>query len=264
MRLLAREEPESSALVADVFRREGIELHTGVSADRVREEGGQIEVTLSDGAVVAAERLLVAIGRRTNLASLQLQTAGLDPHAGLIAVDDRLRTAVPGIWAIGDITGHGAFTHISLYQADIACNDILGVDAPGADYRAVPRVTFTDPEVGSVGLTEAQARDKGLTVRTGIADISKTARGWIHKAGNDGLIKLVEDADRGVLVGASSVGPCGGEVLSMLMVAVHAEVPVSKLCTMITAYPTWHRGLEDALRDLKAMTSPQSARDCPP
>lgn len=261
MRLLPREEPESSAVVADVFRREGIELHTGVSADRVRESGGIIEVTLSDGTVVTGAELLVAAGRRTNLASLQLHRAGLDPHAAAIAVDEHLRTATPGIWAIGDISGHGAFTHMSLYQADIACNDILGVDGPGADYRAVPRVTFTDPEIGSVGLTEMEARDQRINVRTGIADISKTARGWIHKAGNDGLIKLVEDADRGVLVGASSVGPCGGEVLSMLMVAVHAEVPVSKLCTMITAYPTWHRGLEDALRDLRALTGPQGARD---
>ena len=261
MRLLSREEPESSAIVEDVFHREGIEVHKGVSADRVRENEGAVEVMLSDGAVVTGDRLLVAVGRRTNLASLELQKARLDPHAGVITVDEHLRTATPGVWAIGDITGHGAFTHMSLYQADIACNDILGVDAPGADYRAVPRVTFTDPEVGSVGLTEGEARDRGLNVRTGIADLRKTARGWIHKVGNDGIIKLVEDADRDVLVGATSVGPCGGEVLSMLMVAVHAEVPVSKLCTMITAYPTWHRGLEDALRDLQAMTAPQSARD---
>lgn len=261
MRLLAREEPESSRLVEEVFRREGIDVHTSVSADHIRENGDVIEVTLSDGTVVEGSRLLVAVGRRPNLASLDLQNARLDPHAGVIMVDEHLRTATPGVWAVGDITGHGAFTHMSLYQADIACNDILGIDAPGADYRAVPRVTFTDPEVGSVGLTEAEARDRRINVRTGIADVSKTARGWIHKVGNDGIIKLIEDTDRGVLVGATSVGPCGGEVLSMLMVAVHAEVPVSKLCTMITAYPTWHRGLEDALRDLNAMTSPQSARD---
>ena len=261
MRLLPREEPESSAIVTDVFRREGVDVHTGVSADHVRNSGGVIEVMLSDGTLVKGARLLVAVGRRTNLSSLELQNAHLDPHAGVIMVDERLRTATPGVWAIGDVTGHGAFTHMSLYEADIACNDILGIESPSADYRAVPRVTFTDPEVGSVGLTEAAAREQGITVRTGIADIRKTARGWIHKVGNDGIIKLVADAERGVLVGATSVGPCGGEVLSMLMVAVHAEVPVSKLSTMITAYPTWHRGIEDALRDLKAMTAPQSARD---
>lgn len=260
-RLLPHDEPEASLVVADVFRREGIAMRMGSPAQVARERDGAVELTLAGGEVIAGERLLVATGRRPNLAALHVRNAGLDETAKVIAVDEHLRAA-PGIWAVGDVTGHGAFTHTSLYQAGIACNDILGIDAPGADYRAVPRVTFTDPEVGAVGLTEAEARAGGINVRTGIADISKTARGWIHKVGNEGLIKLVEDADRGVLVGATSVGPCGGEVLSMLMVAVHAEVPVSTLCTMITAYPTWHRGLEDALRDLNAMTSPQSARDC--
>jgi pyruvate/2-oxoglutarate dehydrogenase complex dihydrolipoamide dehydrogenase (E3) component len=111
-------------------------------------------------------------------------------------------------------------------------------------------VTFTDPEIGAVGLTQAQARDAGLRVETGIAKVPSSARGWIHKAGNQGLVKLVADADRGVLVGATAAGPAGGEVLSALAVAVHAEVPVEVLRHMIYAYPTFHRAIEDALRDL--------------
>jgi pyruvate/2-oxoglutarate dehydrogenase complex dihydrolipoamide dehydrogenase (E3) component len=111
-------------------------------------------------------------------------------------------------------------------------------------------VTFTDPEIGSVGLTEAQAREQGIVVRTGSAQVPATARGWIHKAGNEGLIKLVQDARRDVLVGATSVGPVGGEVLSMLTLAVHARIPVQRLREMIYAYPTFHRGVEDALTDL--------------
>ena len=122
-----------------------------------------------------------------------------------------------GLWAIGDITGKGAFTHMSMYQSAIAARAILGQDGPPADYRAVPHVTFTDPEVGSVGMTEQQARDAGLKVRTGIVDLTTSTRGWIHKAGNDGFIKLVEDADRGVLVGATAAGPNGGEILSSLV-----------------------------------------------
>ena len=116
-----------------------------------------------------------------------------------------------GLWAIGDITGKGAFTHMSMYQAAIAVRDILGQPGPAASYRAVPRVTFTDPEVGSVGMTEQQARDAGLDVRVGLTDLASSTRGWIAKS--EGLVKLVEDADRGVLVGATSVGPAGGEVL---------------------------------------------------
>jgi pyruvate/2-oxoglutarate dehydrogenase complex dihydrolipoamide dehydrogenase (E3) component len=119
-----------------------------------------------------------------------------------------------------------------------------------ADYRAVPRVTFTDPEIGSVGLSEWAARDQGIQVRVGKADVSSATRGWIHKAGNRGFIKLVEDADRGVLVGAVSMGPCGGEVLGLLALAVHAEVPTAKLRHMIYAYPTFHRAIETAVKDL--------------
>ena len=127
---------------------------------------------------------------------------------------------------------------------------LLGQDGPPADYRAAPHVTFTDPEIGSVGMTEAQARDAGITVQTGMAPVPVTTRGWIHKAGNDGFIKLVADADRGVLVGATSAGPWGGEVLSGLAVAIHGEVPVERLRHMIYAYPTFHRGIGEAVKDL--------------
>jgi pyruvate/2-oxoglutarate dehydrogenase complex dihydrolipoamide dehydrogenase (E3) component len=247
-RLIALEEPESSTLVTDVFGREGIQVLTGVSISSVSYDDGQFAVSL-DGQVVAAEKLLVAAGRRTNLANIGLENVGLDPSARTLDTDDRVRAA-ERLWAIGDITGKGAFTHMSMYQADIVVRDILGREGPAADYRAVPRVTFTDPEVGSVGLTEAQARDDGLKVRVGFTELPSSTRGWIHKIGNDGFIKLVEDADRGVLVGATSVGPTGGEVLSALCVAIHAEVPLRTLRSMIYAYPTFHRAIEAALADL--------------
>jgi len=137
-----------------------------------------------------------------------------------------------------------------MYHAGIVVPAIQGQDGPRADYRALPRVTFTDPEVDSVGLTEAQARERGLTVRTAVAQIPSSARGWIHKAGNEGFIKLVVDADRDLLVGATSAGPTGGEVLSGLAVAVHGAVPVSSLRQMIFAYPTFHRAIGDALMTL--------------
>ncbi len=119
----------------------------------------------------------------------------------------------------------------------IAFRSILGEPGAAATYHALPRVTFTDPEVGAVGLTEQQARDAGIDVRTGVAQVPSSARGWIHKAGNDGFVKLIEDARRGVLVGATSAGPVGGEVLAGLLVAVHAAVPTSTLREMIYAYP---------------------------
>lgn len=248
-RLLSPEEPESSQLVQEVFEREGIRLQIGQPATRVRHDGERFTVGLADDTELTGERLLVAVGRRSVLDQLGLDTVGLDPKARAIEVDGHMR-AGDGIWAVGDVTGHGAFTHMATYQADIAVADILGQDGPPADYRATPHVTFTDPEIGSVGMTEAQARDAGITVQTGMAPVPVTTRGWIHKAGNDGFIKLVADADRGVLVGATSAGPWGGEVLSGLAVAIHGEVPVDRLRHMIYAYPTFHRGIGEAVKDL--------------
>jgi pyruvate/2-oxoglutarate dehydrogenase complex dihydrolipoamide dehydrogenase (E3) component len=247
-RLMSFEEPEASELIERVFMREGIKVFTSAPAERVGYRDGYFSVHLG-GAVLTAAQLLVATGRHSDLAGLGVAAIGLDPAAPVVATDGWMRAA-PGVWAIGDVTGKGAFTHMSMYQADIAVRDILGQGGPAADYRAVPRVTFTDPEIGSVGLTVAAAREAGLRVRTGLAQVPYTARGWIHKAGNDGFIKLVADASRSVLVGATSAGPWGGEVLGALQVAIQGEVPLATLRNMAYAYPTFYRGIEDALRGL--------------
>jgi pyruvate/2-oxoglutarate dehydrogenase complex dihydrolipoamide dehydrogenase (E3) component len=248
-RLLPPEEPEAGALLADVFGREGIDVRTGTTARAVRHDGTAFTLALSDGTEVTGDALLVATARRTDLPGIGAGVVGVDESAHTIPVDDHLRAA-PGVWAVGDITGHGAFTHMSMYQANIVVHDILGEEVSPAEYHAVPRVTFTDPEIGSVGLSEAQALERGLAVRTGCYPVPKSTRGWIHQAGNDGFIKLVADASRGVLVGATSAGPTGGEVLSMLTLAVHARVPVRRLREMIYAYPTFHRAIESALQEL--------------
>jgi len=244
--LLGPVEPEAGSLVADVFVREGMTVLDGATISRVAYDDGQFTVAV-DGQDLTFEKLLVAAGRTPNLDDIGLDTVGLDPSGRSIEVDERMR-AGDGLWAIGDIVGHGAFTHMSMYQSAIAVASVLGKDGPAADYRAVPHVTFTDPEVGGVGMTEKQARDAGLTVRVGTTVLSASTRGWIAQA--DGLIKLVEDADRGVLVGAMVAGPAGGEILGMLVTAVHAEVPTATLRTMIYAYPTLHRALETAVADL--------------
>ncbi|MEU2198945.1 NAD(P)/FAD-dependent oxidoreductase [Isoptericola sp. NPDC019482] len=258
-RLLAPDEPEASALVADRFAAEGIGVRTDAKVSSVAHDGGGFTLTFDDGTQLVSERLLVAAGRRTDLKALGVATVGIDDTGRGILVDDRLRAA-DGVWVVGDVTGKGAFTHVSMYQARIAVADILaaagqgdggGEDAERADYRAVPHVTFTDPEIGGVGLTEAAARDAGLTVRTGLTDLAASSRGFVHGPGNEGLIKLVEDADAGVLVGATAAGPAGGEILAVLTLAVQARVPVTELRHLIYAYPTFHRAIESALADLK-------------
>jgi pyruvate/2-oxoglutarate dehydrogenase complex dihydrolipoamide dehydrogenase (E3) component len=250
-RLMGPEEPEAGDLLAEVFADEGIEVLTGVTIESVSHQDGQFTVHLEGRPPVVADRLLVAAGRRPSLAGLGLASIGIGDDAHAVPVDDHLRVVdVEGVWAVGDVTAKGAFTHMSMYQADIVVHDILGEPVTPADYRAVPRVTFTDPEIGSVGLNERSAREQGLRVNIGFSKLEESARGWIHKVGNRGYIKLVEDADRGVLVGASSAGPMGGEVLAMLTLAVHAEVPTETLRHMIYAYPTFHRAIEPALQDL--------------
>ena len=248
-RVLALEEPEASAVLSEVLQRDGIELYLNARAKSVEPQGGALSVTLEDGRQVNGDQLLVATGRRANLAEIGLETVGLNPAARFLEPDDHLRVG-ERMWAVGDVTANGGFTHIAIYQADIAIDDILGKPGPGADYRAKPRVTFTDPEVGAAGLTEEQARKKGMNVRTGIQKASVTSRGWIHGPGNDGLIKVVEDADRGVLVGATTMGPRGGDLLGIFELAIKLQIPSDELRHLIYAYPTFYRGAGEAVRKL--------------
>ncbi len=248
-RLLPRDEPEASRTLQDVFVADGIRVLTGAAPSAVTHANGEFALTLADDERIVAERLLVAAGRSVNLAEIGLETLGLSPdHA---TVDDRLRVQ-DGVWLLGDATGHGAFTHVSMYQSAIALRDVLDQGGPSASYEAVPHTTFTDPEVAGVGLTEAEAREAGLRVEVGQADLGASSRGYTHGPGAVGLVKLVADVDRGVLVGGTVVGPAAGEILAMITLAVHAAVPISQLRTMIYTYPTFHRTIESALADLES------------
>ena len=245
-RLLAHEEPEASAVVESVFESEGISLRLGVHAEKVEAHGESIVVGLDDGTELSAERLLVATGKTVDLNGLGLGAAGIDTSVRFLEVDEHLR-AGDGIWAMGDVTGKAMFTHMALYQGAIVAADILGLGPPPADYNSVPRITFTDPEVGAVGMTEAGARDAGLDVLVTVKQVPATFRGWLHGPGNDGVIKLVVDRRAGVLVGATSVGPRGGDVLGLLAAAVHGRMPIKDLQNMIYAYPSFYGGVGEAL-----------------
>ena len=242
-RLAGPEEPEASALITEILRGEGVDVRTGAVIERVESWGETgAAVHLEDGEVLSAERLLVATGRRSDLTGLGVGALGIDERARALPVDGRMRV-VPGVWAVGDITGQGAFTHVAVFQARLCVADILGRPRPEADYRAVPRVTFTDPEIGSVGLTEAQARAGGGDVTVFFLPLSGSTRGWIAQA--QGLVKLIARDD--VLVGATSMGPTGGEILGLLTLAVHARIPLETIRSMIFAYPTFHRVVDSAL-----------------
>ena len=246
-RILPPEEPESSKILAEVLQAEGVSIHTGNFAERVGHANGMFEVTVG-GQTLRAEQLLVATGRIPNSDLVSAEVLGVELPHGYLPVDDHMQV-LPGVYAVGDIAGKGAFTHMAMYEAAICVASILGQPVAAADYSAVSHVTFTDPEVGSVGMTEQQAREAGINVAVGSVAVPSTSRGWIHKVGNEGIIKVVADADREILVGATSVGPTGGEVLSFLALAVRAQVPVATMKNMIYAYPTIWRGIETAIHD---------------
>jgi len=244
-RLLPAEEPEASGEVAAAFAAEGIDVHTGASMKRLSSRGRSIVASLAGGTELEAERLLVATGRTVDLKELGLASVGLDGSAPFIAVDARMRAA-EGIWAMGDVTGKGMFTHVALHQSAIVAADILGIAHPPARYHAVPRATFTDPEVGSVGLTEADARARGLDVAVAVKQLSSTFRGWLHATGG-GVVKLVADRKSGALIGASAVGPHGAEMLGLLSLAVHARVGLEEMRSMIYAFPTFYSTIGEAV-----------------
>lgn len=254
-RLLSREEPEAHELLLRVLTEEGLGVHTGAQVSSVEYGDPGFTLRCDRGERFVAERLLVATGRRTDLARLGVAVLGIDPEARALPVDERLRVVPPnngrpGVWALGDATGKGAFTHMSMYQAGVVVRGILGEGGAPAAYHAVPRVTFTDPEIGAVGLTEDQARARGLGVVTGSTDLAASSRGYVHQVGNAGFVKVVADRLSGVLVGATAAGPYGGEILGALAVAVHGRVPLSVLREQIWAYPTFHRAIGEAIQRL--------------
>lgn len=249
-RLLPLEEPENGDAMAEVLRAETVDVHTGTTCVSLRRTSGGILAELSSGAVVHAQRLLVATGRRADLHRLGIDALGLDADAAAIATDERLRAA-DKVWAVGDITGRGAFTHVAYYQAQIAAADILQRDHPPADYSAVPRVTFTDPEVAGVGLTEAQARATGRHIRIGMLPTVGSDRGSLHGPGSEkGVVKLVAERSTGRLLGGSVMAPSAGEVIGFIGLAIRAQIPISTLEEFIYPYPTFLRAVKGAIRRL--------------
>lgn len=244
-RLLANEEPEASQLVESALSDSGIDVRTEAAAKQVRSSGDRVQVMLADGTDVDAQHLLVATGRAPTLDGLGLESAGLDPDVSALEVDERMHVA-DGIWAMGDVTGVAMFTHVGLYQSAIIAADVLGEEVPPARYDAVPRAVFTDPQVGAVGLTEAEARQAGRDVTVVRKQLPATFRGWVD-AEESGIIKLLADRDSGALVGATAVGSQANEMLGMLTLAVHRQVPIEQLRSMIYAFPTFHGAIGEAL-----------------
>jgi dihydrolipoamide dehydrogenase len=259
--LADREEPRIGELLADVLREDGIDLHLGRRGVAVGEEHGRKVVALDDGTEVRAAEVVVATGRRPRTRGVGLETLDVEPGPRGIEVDDRCR-AGEGVWAVGDVTGVAMFTHVGKYQGRIAAQDILGKPAR-ADYCAVPRVIFTDPEVAAVGMSEAAARAAGLDVSTASVDLpTAIARPYTYEREPRGTFGIVVDHERQVLVGAWAVAPLASEWIHAAVLAIRAEVPIAVLEDTIAQFPTFSEAYGSALRSLPDELTLLSADHC--
>ena len=259
-RLLEREEPEISSAMLAALQREGIDVRLRTTVTEARVAGGVgAELLLQGGGRVRVERVVLAAGRRPCLDALGLELLGIDAETGL-SVDERCAVrASQHVWAAGDVTEVAPFTHTAAYQGSIIACNLLGRRAH-ADHRALPRAVYTNPAVASVGLTVAQAQEAGLDIEVARADVSHSARATLEGADNPepGCLVLVAERDRGVLIGASAVGPHADAWIGMAQLAIHARVPVFVAARVVHPFPTFNEVYARPLRELAtrlAMTS---------
>jgi pyruvate/2-oxoglutarate dehydrogenase complex dihydrolipoamide dehydrogenase (E3) component len=242
-RLLSRVDEEAAELLTERLREEGLDIRLGVGVERVEQGSDGVRLHLADGDTLAPERLLVAAGRQPNVEGLGLERVGAKVGGGGIQVDEHL-AAADRVWAIGDVTGVALFTHVAKYQARVAAANVAG-RRRAADYRAVPAVVFTDPQVAQVGTVEGD----GLVSASW--EVNRTSRSSTYeRPKRRGFAKLVADPERRVLVGAVAVGPEAGEWLQQATLAIRAEVPVDVLRDTIQPFPTFSEAISFAARDL--------------
>jgi len=252
---LGLEEPEAGAALRPHLEADGITLRIGDPCVAVEKQSASsrqasaVVVHLKSGAVVSADRLLVATGRRPN-AEAWRATGIAQTERGWLKVDPATLEARAGIFGAGDVTGLGGFTHLAYYHGQVVARRLRGMDAR-ADHTAVPRVTFTDPEIASVGLSEAVARGRGIDVVVVRTDPAETARGYIHDF-HGGALKLVGDRKRGVLIGATLVTPRAGEIVGELVLAIKLGTPLKTLADVIHPFPAFNRVLGASLEELAA------------
>ncbi len=247
-RIAPNADEEASATLAAALDEEGIEIATSVFVKRVRADGAEVVATIAprDGSAeydVRAAQILLASGRVPNLEGLNLEQIGVETTKTGIAVDERLRTSVPGIWAAGDVNAVAQFTPVAQYQARIAVADMFGADAPAADYSVLPTAIFTDPEVGAVGLTEEQARDEGHDVEV---VRNEHVRRFSYIDAKHGLFKIVFDRESRRVLGLHVVSRSAGEIVQGLSLGLRLGATVEDLAAMHHVFPTFGEGVKAA------------------
>jgi pyruvate/2-oxoglutarate dehydrogenase complex dihydrolipoamide dehydrogenase (E3) component len=240
-RLLPREEPFAGEQVAESLRDQGVDVRTGVLAERVTARGSGVVVGLNDGGRVEAEELLVATGRTPRTKGIGLDSAGVEPgEHGFLETDERLRVGGrEWLYAVGDVNGRALFTHMGKYQAWVAAENVLGHEVEAiAEGLSLPRVTFTDPQVAAVGKTLAQAEEAGIDARAIDVSTDSTAGASFYGRETGGTSRLVIDRSKETIVGATFTGFETADFLHAATVAIVGEIPLRRLRHAVAAYPT--------------------------
>ncbi|MCA1731875.1 MAG: NAD(P)/FAD-dependent oxidoreductase, partial [Actinobacteria bacterium] len=249
-RLINRETPKVSELIQAALEEDGISIRLGQKVTKARKkDGGDIVAEFDDGTEVETDMIVIAAGRTPRVEGIGLEAVGAEPGENGLPIDERCQLA-EGVWAVGDVTSVSLFTHVATYQARIVADNILGKERR-ADYRGIPRVVFSDPEVAATGLTEEQAREQGIDVASVTLDMTKVlARPWTYEKNPRGHFGLVADKEREVLVGAWAVAPQAGEWIHQASQAIRAEIPIEKLLDGVYQFPTFSEAYLKALEQL--------------
>jgi pyruvate/2-oxoglutarate dehydrogenase complex dihydrolipoamide dehydrogenase (E3) component len=248
--LLGHEDVEASEAIEGVFRGEGIALHLGVRAEQVSGRPGAISVRLSTGSSVEGSHLLVATGRRPNTDDLGADTAGvrLDGR-GFVAVDDHYRTSAEGVYAVGDCTGGPQFTHTAWDDHRLLHEVLLGRPGRGRKDRHVPYTAYTDPQVAGVGLTEREAKERGVAHEVAKMPFANVARA-IETDEKAGVLKVLVDPATERIVGASIVGAEAGELIHVFAALMQAGAPARAIVDMQAVHPSFAEGVQSVVMSL--------------
>jgi pyruvate/2-oxoglutarate dehydrogenase complex dihydrolipoamide dehydrogenase (E3) component len=251
-RLLPREEPEAADIVRAVLERDGVRFRTGANATALQRDGMGIALTV-DGAPVRGSHLLVAIGRRPNVETLDLPRAGVTCDArGNVEVDDQLRTDVPGIWALGDVNGRGAFTHTSYNDYEIVVANLLDADPRRVSDRVPVYALFTDPPLARIGLSRAGAKASGKRVLVGHLPMTRVGRAR-ERGETDGYMEALVDADSKLILGATLLGIEADEAIHSLLDVMSAGLPYTAVSRTMHIHPTVSELIPTMLQSLKPL-----------
>ncbi|MBD0306485.1 MAG: dihydrolipoyl dehydrogenase [Nitrospiraceae bacterium] len=259
-RILPLEDEEIASMLARQLKKQGVEIRTGTTVEQLKRQDGTVTVSLKDGTTVAAEKLLVSVGRSFNSEDMGLEKVGVQLGTrGEIFINDRLETTVPGIYAIGDVTGKSMLAHVASAQGKVAVENIMGHPRE-INYYVVPAGIFTLPEIGRVGLTEQQARERSKTLGTTHETAIKVGRfryaglGKAQAVGEtNGLFKIIADATTDTILGVHIIGPHAADLIHEAALAMQMGAKASDVAGMIHAHPTLSEGIMEAAEDLEGL-----------